>query len=406
MRLTAARCGELLYASLGYEMEIVMKQAFAVWIFLALSQSVWSQEFITTSVPTMVFSVNDGETLSTSQLQIPDSITLIKLFPDQPPVSITVYGTTHSTIWGSPHALIIGQYGVVTNHTFRLSSSPESVTGRNEIRLVDLGSKKLETVSTIALDNQPWLALAHPDQRRIIVATSGTWIVYEITHGKLIEVSRSPTAVAVYSFDISSDGKTIIAAGQKGEASDENGVFHFSIDDQGAIKLENELESATIKIEGPFSPRISPDGTTAIILNGNGFSNGILDDALVIDLRGRPKIVNRIPQVGDGMESLAFHPSGEFAVISCLDSIPGSTTGHLALIDLRGDIPILVSHRTVDLVPEGIEFSSDGKLLFVGSAFASHISVYNVVGQSLSKSRFVLMTGAGHSALAIQEKSD
>jgi hypothetical protein len=44
-----------------------------------------------------------------------------------------------------------------------------------------------------------------------------------------------------------------------------------------------------------------------------------------------------IPQVADGIESLAVHPQGHMAVIACLEDLPwtaASAFSHLAVIDL------------------------------------------------------------------------
>ena len=56
----------------------------------------------------------------------------------------------------------------------------------------------------------------------------------------------------------------------------------------------------------------------------------------VVDLTlERPIVTQRLRQVGDGLESLAFHPSGRFAVVTCLDKGPDVlVASHLATVDL------------------------------------------------------------------------
>ncbi len=137
------------------------------------------------------------------------------------------------------------------------------------------------------------------------------------------------------------------------------------------------------------------------MLNSFGASDGRLDDALVVDLAGN-RISHRIPQVADGLESLAFHPSGKFAVISCLNLLPWTTTSFLAVVDLNDETPRLITSLPVEKVPEGIEFSADGRKLFVGSTMADHISVFDVDGLTLRRSSHVLVTGSGHAALGIK----
>ena len=120
-----------------------------------------------------------------------------------------------------------------------------------------------------------------------------------------------------------------------------------------------------------------------------------LDDVLVVDLSLERLIVSqRLRQVGDGLESLAFHPSGRFAVISCLDKGPGvATSSHLATVDLATRPVRLLNYIPVDPVPEGIEFTADGSKLFVQTTLANHIVVFDVDGMNLRHSPFVLRTG-------------
>ena len=367
--------------------------------------------YVTTEQPIILFSINDGEVPSilphlSPEDNVRDSITVIRLSKDMPPVTRTVYGTASSSILGSPRAAIVGRYGIVTNHDDRggLKAAPE-VTGQNQIVAVDLESDDLRVASRVELAQQPLLALAHPDGKRVIVALSDHWGIYKVKDdGALVEAARSASPGIVYSFDVSSDGRTIIATMAKGgePVSSKAGIFHFVINEDSRIDLVGEITSDKFKIDGPFSPRISPDGRRAMVLNGDGGSDGELDDVLVLDLSGEVKISQSVRQVGDGLESLAIHPSGEFAVVTCLDFHGRTMTSHLAIVDLKGDEAQLLHHIPIELVPEGIEFTPDGTKLFVGSTRANHIVVYDVRGMNLYRSSYVLPTGYGHSALALR----
>lgn len=396
---------------------LVMFAAATALVFLVAGcqdqQGALSDEhnYITTKQPIILFSINDGEVPSilphlSPEDNVQDSITVIRLSKDKPPVTRTVYGTTSSTILGSPRTAIVGRYGIVTNHDDRsgLKVPPEAI-GQNQIVAIDLESDDLRVVSRVELARQPWLALAHPDGKRVIVALSDHWGVYKVKDdGALVEVLQSASPGIVYSFDISNDGRTIIATIAKGldPLSSKAGIFHFVINEDSRIDLVGEITSDKFKIDGPFSPRISPDGKRALVLNSEGGSDGVLDDVLVLDLTGDVKISQSIKQVADGLESLAIHPSGEFAVVTCLDMHGRTVTSHLAIVDLRGDEVQLLHHIPIELVPEGIEFTPDGTKLFVGSTRANHVVVYDVRGMNLYRSPYVLPTGYGHSALALR----
>ena len=111
-----------------------------------------------------------------------------------------------------------------------------------------------------------------------------------------------------------------------------------------------------------------------------------------------------VPQVADGIEGVAVHPSGKFAVLSCLEDSPRlvhAAYSHLAVIDLTSKPARLLYHLDVESLPEGMEFSPDGTQLFVGLTYAHRIAVYDVDGFRLRRSPFVLRVGHGPCSMAI-----
>jgi dipeptidyl aminopeptidase/acylaminoacyl peptidase len=168
-----------------------------------------------------------------------------------------------------------------------------------------------------------------------------------------------------------------------------------------------EAQQGLGPIEQGFSPRISPDGTIAIVLHdfGDG-GQGSLDDVLIVDLTlDTPAVTERLHQVGDGLESLAIHPSGRFAVISCLTKGPDVvTTSHLAIVDLTTRPARVLNHIPFDPVPEGIEFTAEGDQLFVQATLSNHIVVFDVEDMNVRRSPFVLCTGHAPSAMALSSR--
>jgi len=167
-----------------------------------------------------------------------------------------------------------------------------------------------------------------------------------------------------------------------------------------------KVRSGLSKFENPFAMRFSPDGKRVLAPNGGGAgSKGQLDDVLSIDMTlDLPEVTEVIPQVADGIESLAFHPSGRFAVISCLEELPPlahNTYSHLAVIDLTSKPARLLYHVNVEEAPEGIEFTPDGAQLFVQLTSANHIAVFDVDGFMLNRSPFVIRVGHGPASMAL-----
>ncbi len=362
--------------------------------------------FITTEVSTTLLSLNDGEAgaLVTGRGQaVADSVTVVHLSPVSAPVIRTVYGLAASTLIGAPHATIVGNYGIVTNHNMRLDQSrnfvenTSEVAGNNEVVVIDL--KTLVVTDRVRLDAKPWLARAHPDQERVVVGLSDGWFVLRLNaRGMITEQTRSGSDAPIISFDLSSDGRNILAG--VGAVTGEQWLAKFVVRDDDTVTLVGKTAVQNFVVDAPFSPRIAPNGRTALVLNSGGLSDGVLDDVLLVDLLTNT-VIDRVAQVSDGLESLAIHPSGEFAVVSCLNAMPWSVTSHLAVIALTPDSIERRYSLPIEALPEGIEFSKSGKQLFVGSTLANHIAVYAVDGMRLKRSPFVLPVGEGHAALGI-----
>ncbi len=121
-------------------------------------------------------------------------------------------------------------------------------------------------------------------------------------------------------------------------------------------------------------------------------------------LREPPAVTEVIPQVADGIEGVAVHLSGKFAVLSCLEDSPRlvhQAYSHLAVLDLTHKPARLLYHLDVESLPEGMEFSPDGSQLFVGLTYAHRIAVFDVDGFRLQRSPYVLRVGHGPCAMAL-----
>jgi DNA-binding beta-propeller fold protein YncE len=393
-----------------------------------------SVPYLTTNQPLTLVSANDGRTLvqrdsrglfDKTRVPAQDSITVVQLGPDHPPIVKTVYGTVPNTILGSPHMAISanGRYGFVVNHTWSAPPFsdywPElakvSAEQADGLTVVDLSSSELTVVGRIALPPHPLMVLTHPDGEQVIVLSGSKFYVVTMKEGKPEIVSTSDSPVVGISMAVSPLGNRIVVTGFTGDRfptdwpPPEITAHLFSLSSgkivyRHALGIEAGLSS---KFSGAFSLRFSPDGKRVLILNGAGWGGkGSLDDVLSVDMGVEPpQVTEVIPQVGDGLESLAFHPSGKFAVISCLENIAVvnalTSYSHLAVIDLTTKPARLLYHLPVEAIPEGIEFTPDGTKLFVGLTDAYRIAVFDVEGFMLKRSPFVIRVGHGPAVLAL-----
>lgn len=360
--------------------------------------------YITSSEPLRIVSANNGEALFSAwggTRQFPDSLTVIDLSPNAPPVTRTVEGAAPNTHAGAPYTAVIsnGRYAFIPNHgaTSANKDTPSQIT------VIDLETDTLSTIHTFDLPHHAWQAMAHPDDMRVIAISDHQFHVFgmEDGHPKLVSESE-PFDLFFTSFAISPDGTSIIATAAERldyTTSVELHLFELSGNSTRHVR-EIGIAPDIGKIDQPFAPRFSPDGTRALALNGLGIAgNPPLDAVLSIDMTATPPIVTDIiPNVAQGLESLAFHPSGKFAVVTCLD---GPYTGHLAVIDMASPTMTILYYITVDAFTQGIEFSPDGSMLFVQSTKSNHITVYAVDGYKLTKHPYVLRTGEGPGSMAL-----
>jgi DNA-binding beta-propeller fold protein YncE len=343
-----------------------------------------------------------------------DSITLIRLGPDHPPITKTVGGTVPVTISGSPHISISadGHYGFVAYHSYRWvpglpGERPLPADHKpNVLTVIDLQADDLRVVDQVKFSEAPWMVDLHPDGDKAIVGVGAAFHIYSVEKGRARLVGKAKAPGLIYSFDVSPRGDRILTVTVKFNGWFSNPQLHlFSL--QGTeIKHLQRIEAlkGLAPMDRLFSPRISPDGKRAIVLQDWGTaSKGTLDDVLIVDLdRKTPAVTECVRQVGDGLESLAIHPSGRFAVVSCLErTLEVVMPSRLAVIDLTARPARLLSHIPIETSPEGIDFTPDGKRLFVGTTGASQIAVFDVEGFELRRSPFVLPTGQSHAALAI-----
>jgi WD40 repeat protein len=366
--------------------------------------------YVATPAPLRILSVNDGGALNAiglPDIRLPDSVTVIDLTSDQPPATRTVSGTVPNTISGAPYAAIVhgGRYAFIPSHSW--GAQETDANSPNQLAVVDLDAPGLDVAAVVPLPPNPWQALAHPDGERAIVITNHQFHVFRMEAGQPRLVAQSePVPFSLVSFAIHPDASSIVATATPGELTTSSPVeLHLFDLDGDTIRHASRIsiEPGIGEIDQPFSPRFSPDGKRVLVLNGLGapFSPP-LDDVLSIDMtRSPPSVTEVVQNVAQGLESVAFHPSGRFAVVACID---GPYVGHLAVVDLTTSPMRLLSYLPIAFVPEGMEFSPHGSMLFVQATTAHHIAVYSVEGMRLVPSPFVLHTGEGPASMALTSR--
>ena len=349
---------------------------------------------IRTRVPLTILSANDGEThrRANDDAVTEDSITVIHLGPDHPPIVRTVYESVPNSIMSTPYLPITpnGLYGFVSSRD------------DNRLSMIDLSTPYPVVVDKIAIP-RPGTAAMHPDGKHLIVPHPNGLRVFAVGGARLQHVRDNAIPFSVDGVAVHPAGDRLIAI----EFDPRSRVHLFSWADAKIEHLnEVKVKGGIPRFSAPFSPRFSPDGSRALVLNGGGIpTKGKLDSLLSIDMRADPPLATEaIFQLADGMEGVAFHPSGRMAVVACLEDSAakvGAYFSHLAVIDLTTKPMRLLYQLSIEPLAEGIEFTPDGSQLFVQSTAAHHISVFDVDGFLLTRSPFVIRTGHGPASMAL-----
>lgn len=403
--------------------------------------------YLTTRSPLTLLSSNDGEFAQIFlrkpdgttdwELKTKDSFTVIHLGPDHPPIIKTVYDTVPATIHGTPTMAMSkdGRYGVIANHSRRMAKllklklpsvprtnadlTPEMLKEpkmtapyADMLSLIDLSRNDYPVIHRVLLDELPTHILPHPDGKRFIVGGSKHFFVFKIVDEQLVEVSRSPQPHGVPCFWIHPRGDHLIATqalfdtpfvpGRPSSVTKPTTVQWYAIEGN-QIQHLNELKVKpglpTKLLNSSMILRISLDGRLALICqratgNGRDFC-----DVLIADLTlEKPMINDVIKQVSDGLESFAFHPNQKMAVATGLN--PNHNC--IAVLDIASKPARLLYTLDAKGIGQGIEFSPDGDRLFVGSAIAGRIEVFDVIGDfELRKNPKFLNVGFGHNSLTI-----
>lgn len=123
--------------------------------------------------------------------------------------------------------------------------------------------------------------------------------------------------------------------------------------------------------------RVSPDGTRALICQRSATGGRDFCDVLIADLTLDPPVINDVvSQVADGVESFAVHPNGKLAVATRW-SIDHDC---IAALDIAARPARLLYTLDAKGIGQGIEFTPEGDKLFVGSAIAGRIEVFDALG--------------------------
>src|SRR5262245_21905814 len=230
---------------------------------IALASSSTAQDSAAPGIRTKqritILSANDGHVHTRrdkdTKKTTPDSITVIHLGPDHPPIVKTVYGTVPNTISGPPYMAMTGdgRYGFVTSR--KSKDDPEAP---EQISVIDLASDDLKVVQTVKLPD-PRMAVMHPDGKRLLIPYDTGIRVFEMRGGQLALVKDNPTDFRILNIDIRPRGDRVVGNGTRKGGKLTVHVLNYK-DDVITYQSELQIKPGMPDWDGPYAMRFTPDG--------------------------------------------------------------------------------------------------------------------------------------------------
>ncbi len=142
----------------------------------------------------------------------------------------------------------------------------------------------------------------------------------------------------------------------------------------------------------PYNADVTPDGRIALSAdNGNaGAADGNIDTVSVIDLESKvPHVIDKVV-VGDGPEGIAISPTGRLAVAlllrgsnAAVDADFYNRNGSVVAMKIVGKTVTKTNEVIVKGLPEGVDFSNDGRYIYVGNFIDQNVSILRVEGDTI-----------------------
>lgn len=256
------------------------------------------------------------------------------------------------------------------------------VAPADELHIVDLSQRPVKLVRTIKVGAQPsGVAINREGTMALVANRAGNSIsVISIKAGDVSVVDMVTLGEAVVSVAFTPDGKHALAAKFSGHR-----IALLDIGADGRVAYSGRDLPVGLF---PWTISIAGDGTRALVTNigAGAASDGNAKTVSVIDLKLQPMRVVQHVSVGDAPEGVALSPDGTMGAITVLqgsyDAPNGAwwrnERGLVSLLKLdRAGVRVIES-AAVGAFPEGVAFSRDGRVVYVGNFASSTLSILSL----------------------------
>ena len=312
----------------------------------------------------------------------PDTLTFLD-FGTFPP-GVRHLTNIPNTVIGPPSNVAVspdGRLAVVADSLEPGPGEPATWRPSTRLHLLDLSGATPRLVGEAQAGPQASGVAFAPDGRHVFVANrAGGSVSWFRRDGLRLEpggtVPFTHPTNEVSDVAVSHDGRTVLAAVREGQHLQ---VLRFD-------GTELAVAPARISVYGrPYRVLFTPDGELAVTA-GAGSGNGADVDAMtVIDARtDPPRAIDYVP-LANGPESLAMSPDGRLVVGALMNgsNVPADSpyrTDHGLLVVARrkGRTFERVQALPTGRIPEGVEFSPDGRYVVVQCHPDRELRLYRV----------------------------
>jgi DNA-binding beta-propeller fold protein YncE len=250
----------------------------------------------------------------------------------------------------------------------------------DKLHVIDLDATPPALVETITVGRQPSGLAINAAGTLALVANRASKSVSVLTiQGTTVkQVAEVPMGEEVVAVAITPDGKRAFVA--KNQSAK---VAVLTID--GTTVTTDKAQDIPVGL-GVYNLDTTPDGHYVIAANTGTAGDGSSKTLSTIDATANPPRTIDTTSVGDGPEGLAISPDGKWVGVPLL---LGSTAGHkawsytkdgvttLMSLDAAGHMALAATLPT-GAIPEGIAWSPDSTVLYVGNYGDRNLSIYQV----------------------------
>ncbi len=338
----------------------------------------------------------------------PDTLTVIDLAGGTPQIRAEI--AIPASVIGPPNSVAITpdeRLALVTANQQRDPADAGKFVPGTTMAVVDLTANPPRLVATLPTGAAPAGLSINRAGTLALVANraEGTVSVYRIANGQVSAIGKveiGPVSSEVSHVAFTPDGRHALVT-RYGDHS----VNVLQIDGERVVKLNREITTGV----RPYGLAVTPDGRHAVVAN-IGRGTGDADTVSLIDLTREPfRIVDTV-SVGQTPEGIQTGPDSRLVAVTVMNGSNKPNTspffgpGLVKLLRIENGRLAMVSEAKVGTWAQGVAFSPDGRMLFVGNMVERDISVLRVAEDGrLSEGGPRIRVTGGSAALRVAERA-